>query len=387
MDERRAIARLKRGDIGGLETLVRKYQVQAVRTAYLIARDSALAEDIVQSAFIRVWERIEQFDDTRPFGPWFLRIVANDATKSVTRSRRFIRFDPAGVDDGDGFGGSAAWLADGVAGPEELLERAESREELWQALGKLSPAQREAMVLRYFLELSEAEVAGRQQVATGTVNGGCMPRANGWEGCSPACAPTDRPMTKLYRLRPLRPLRPCGRKRRVRPDELVYRSAAHEDWPTTRRASVAQRSDGYRSLAGDPAARVSTPGGAWPGPAATTAVGVGGVAAGSRSGGSGHLAVVLTLVFRSGPAHAEAARVGSTTPVATATDPTPTRTPATPEPTTNNTPSRADRDPRAGRPTPVTQLAPPEKLAVAAVIPVGNLPINLAVGAGAVWGA
>jgi len=50
MEEQKAIARLKRGDIGGLEALVRKYQVQAVRTAYLITRDRALAEDIVQAA-------------------------------------------------------------------------------------------------------------------------------------------------------------------------------------------------------------------------------------------------------------------------------------------------------------------------------------------------
>ncbi len=73
MDESRAIARLKRSDIAGLETLVRAYQLRAARTAYLIVRDRALAEDIVQSAFVRVFEHIDQFDARRPFGPWFLR--------------------------------------------------------------------------------------------------------------------------------------------------------------------------------------------------------------------------------------------------------------------------------------------------------------------------
>jgi RNA polymerase sigma-70 factor (ECF subfamily) len=169
VDERRAIARLKRGDIGGLETLVRAYQVRAVRSAYLITRDTALAEDVVQSAFIRVWERIEQFDDTRPFSPWFMRIVANDATKAVTRTRRFAPLDPMTRDGDEREGGPPVWLADGADGPDALLERAETREEVWQALGKLSPVQREAVVLRYFLELGEAEVAGRQGVATGTV--------------------------------------------------------------------------------------------------------------------------------------------------------------------------------------------------------------------------
>jgi len=68
MEEQEAIARLKRGDISGLEALVRKYQVQAVRAAYLITHDRGLAEDIVQAAFLRAYERIGQFDAGRPFG-------------------------------------------------------------------------------------------------------------------------------------------------------------------------------------------------------------------------------------------------------------------------------------------------------------------------------
>jgi DNA-directed RNA polymerase specialized sigma24 family protein len=53
MDERRAVERLKTGDIGGLEALVRSHQTRAVRAAYLILRDRALAEDVVQAAFVR----------------------------------------------------------------------------------------------------------------------------------------------------------------------------------------------------------------------------------------------------------------------------------------------------------------------------------------------
>ena len=53
MDERIAVERLKRGDIGGLETLVRQHYTHAVRAADLILRDRALAEDIAQGAFVR----------------------------------------------------------------------------------------------------------------------------------------------------------------------------------------------------------------------------------------------------------------------------------------------------------------------------------------------
>ncbi|MEO8609830.1 MAG: sigma factor [Chloroflexota bacterium] len=66
MNENQAIKRLKRGDINGLETLVRQHQVRAVRTAYLITQDRALAEDVVQAAFVRAYQHIDQFDVSRP---------------------------------------------------------------------------------------------------------------------------------------------------------------------------------------------------------------------------------------------------------------------------------------------------------------------------------
>ena len=90
MNEHQAIARLKRGDIDGLETLMQLHQVRAVRTAFLITRDRALAEDVVQAAFVRVYERIAQFDSNRVFEPWLLRIVTNDAVKAATRRERFV---------------------------------------------------------------------------------------------------------------------------------------------------------------------------------------------------------------------------------------------------------------------------------------------------------
>src|SRR5215213_8861654 len=95
VDERNAIAQLKRGDIRGLDTLMRIYQVRALRAAVVVTRDLPLAEDIVQSAFIRAYERIGQFDDTRPFGPWFLRSVVNSAATAAERGRRLVPLDAA----------------------------------------------------------------------------------------------------------------------------------------------------------------------------------------------------------------------------------------------------------------------------------------------------
>lgn len=166
MEEHEAIAQLKRGDIGGLEALVRKYQVQAVRTAYLITRDRALAEDIVQAAFLRAYERIGQFDARRPFGPWFLRSVVNDAVKAATRRERQVSLEanPEGEETS-----LAELLADPGPGPDDLVEAAELRQTVWAALGKLPPTQRAAIVLRYYLGLSEAEMADELACPPGTV--------------------------------------------------------------------------------------------------------------------------------------------------------------------------------------------------------------------------
>ena len=161
-----AVARLKRGDLGGLEALVRRYQVRAVHAAYLIVRDRALAEDVAQAAFIHAAEKIDQFDDRRPFGPWFLRSVVHAALKAARRQKRMISLeaDPADV----GFP-LADWLADPTPRPEALVESEETCRAIWQALGQLSPEQRSAIVLRHFLEMSEAEMMAELQRPSSTV--------------------------------------------------------------------------------------------------------------------------------------------------------------------------------------------------------------------------
>ncbi|TAK27879.1 MAG: sigma-70 family RNA polymerase sigma factor [Chloroflexota bacterium] len=166
MDESQAITLLKQGQIGGLETLVRTYQVQALRAAFLITRDHPLAEDIVQAAFLRVYERIHQFDALRPFGPWFLRIVINDAIKAAARRERWVSLDDA-IERGEV--DLADLVADPYPGPEELIERAEVRQAVGDALGKLSPQQRAVIILRYYRCLPEAEIADRLGYPQGTI--------------------------------------------------------------------------------------------------------------------------------------------------------------------------------------------------------------------------
>jgi RNA polymerase sigma-70 factor (ECF subfamily) len=162
MDEHMAIARLQQGDISGLETLVRTYQARAVRCAFLVVHDQALALDLAQTAFVKAYERIGQFDARRPFGPWFFTILLRDARKAVARQGSLAhasRLDADGTDD----------LIDPELNPEQLWEQQEVARTVLAALAELGPAERAAIVQRYYLGLSEAEMAEIADCPQGTI--------------------------------------------------------------------------------------------------------------------------------------------------------------------------------------------------------------------------
>jgi RNA polymerase sigma-70 factor, ECF subfamily len=163
MDEQQAIARLKQGDINGLEFLVQQYQVQAVHTAYLIIGDRSQAEDVTQAAFLKVARKIAQFDARYPFRPWFLRIVVNDAIKAAKRQQKNISLDEPADE------AVSNWLLDKAPRPEELAETGDLRQEVWNALRQLSPEQRTVILQRHFLEMSEAEMAEKLQKPASTI--------------------------------------------------------------------------------------------------------------------------------------------------------------------------------------------------------------------------
>ncbi|MBK9924959.1 MAG: RNA polymerase sigma factor [Anaerolineales bacterium] len=163
MNEQEAILQLKQGNIAALEFLVSRYQVKAVRTAYLITRDSGLAEDVVQDCFVHVFRSIRGFDGTRPFEPWFMRSVVNASVKIMQRSARQIEIG----DDADE--SIFAELVSRVESVEEQVESIEVQNEIWNAMQKLSPRQMAVVVQRYFLEMSEKEMADESDSAIGTV--------------------------------------------------------------------------------------------------------------------------------------------------------------------------------------------------------------------------
>jgi RNA polymerase sigma-70 factor (sigma-E family) len=126
----------------------------AVRLAYLLTSDAAQAEDIVAEAFTKVYVRWSK-GEIRDVGAYLRRAVANEANSKLRR--RYLERRHADRLRGDDRGVIA--VDDGAA----------DRDAVWQAIQRLPHRQRQAVVLRYYEDLSEAETAELLGVSVGTV--------------------------------------------------------------------------------------------------------------------------------------------------------------------------------------------------------------------------
>ena len=142
IDDAEAIARSRDGDLDAYAVLVARYTLRAHRAAFLLGAGEE-SDDVVQEAFVKAFRHLSRFRAGEPFAPWLLRIVANE-TRNLTRSRRRRTAEP---------GGTAA------DGPADEVLAAERRTQLLAAVNALPDRERQVLVCRYFLDLSEAETA------------------------------------------------------------------------------------------------------------------------------------------------------------------------------------------------------------------------------------
>lgn len=154
MDDDHAIALLKRGDLSGLETLIERYSLKALRTAVLIVQDAGLAEDVVQGAFVQAGAKIRQLNSDH-FGGWFLTIVARSAIKTAKKQARLV---PLEEDDDGQIRRLGEWLIDRRPSPEELVVTEQFRADVWKALAQLPPELRAVVAMKYYLDMSEIEI-------------------------------------------------------------------------------------------------------------------------------------------------------------------------------------------------------------------------------------
>ncbi len=148
--------RLPTGQRTRIAELYLLYADGAVRLAYLLTGDRAVAEDLVQDAFVRLAGRLVHLRDPDAFDA-YLRTTVVNLTRSHFRRKRV---------ENNYLERQRTIAAAPTAAPARPVE---DREDLWAALATLSPRQRAAVVLRFYEDLSEAEVAQILHCAPGTV--------------------------------------------------------------------------------------------------------------------------------------------------------------------------------------------------------------------------
>jgi RNA polymerase sigma-70 factor (ECF subfamily) len=149
--------RAQSGDREALEELLKAVEAPLARYVSRLVGERALAEDILQEVFIRIYRQLRWLREPELFRPWAYRIATREAFKALKRERRWAEQ----VRDEDVLRSLPAAPAEAHA--SELVER------LPQLVARLSPASRAVLILHYLHELPLAEVAAVLGVSTGTV--------------------------------------------------------------------------------------------------------------------------------------------------------------------------------------------------------------------------
>ncbi|HEX8007229.1 MAG TPA: SigE family RNA polymerase sigma factor [Trebonia sp.] len=145
---------------GDLTSLFRAHHLDLVRLATMLTGDRGTAEDVVQDTFERVHTGWGRLAGNGGVGVSYLRTAVINGCRGVHRRQKVARrYEGEGQEPGDA----------GQASAEQEVIRAERHREVAAALARLPQRRREVLVLRYYLGLSEAEIAAMLDISPGTV--------------------------------------------------------------------------------------------------------------------------------------------------------------------------------------------------------------------------
>jgi len=156
-----AIQRTLAGERDAFRVLVERYSLSVYRLAYRMTGNSHDAEEVVQEAFLRAYQKLGQFAGNSNFGTWVYRIAANYAIDRL-RLRKVEEFRHAspGRPMEDGLEVQpVAMVRDPSASPERLARSAELAAKMKEALDALTPTERTAIVMRHWEGCPIEEIA------------------------------------------------------------------------------------------------------------------------------------------------------------------------------------------------------------------------------------
>jgi RNA polymerase sigma-70 factor (ECF subfamily) len=159
-DDQALVARFQGGDETAFNELVTRHRKDIYFLAMGLVGTQDDAEDLAQDAFVRAYESLPKFRGQSSFRTWLYRIALNLCLNEVRKRkvRRLISLDNPGTP-----------IVSREAKPDEAIEEAEQQKQLAAAVGKLPPQQKRVFALRYFSEMTYAEIAETLDRKIGTV--------------------------------------------------------------------------------------------------------------------------------------------------------------------------------------------------------------------------
>ncbi len=151
-----------------LEVLYNRYFRQCYALAVRILSNTAIAEEVVQEVFLKLWQAPQGFDQQRGrFASWLLSVVHHRCVDELRKNKRVISGNISL--EGEGGDDLITRISDDQKGPEEMAWISEQRRNVRSALGKLSDVQRRVIELAYFGGMTQMEIASYLGEPLGTV--------------------------------------------------------------------------------------------------------------------------------------------------------------------------------------------------------------------------
>ncbi len=164
LKDEEVVARVLAGETPLFEVLMRRYNQRLYRMSRMILRDDAEAEDVMQDAYVRAYEHLDQFAGKAAFSTWLTRIAIHEALARKRRRGRHEELDAMPMS-----GESMPMMKSSAPSPETSTATAQTRELLEQAIESLPENYRSVVVMREVEEMSVAETAASLGVTEAVV--------------------------------------------------------------------------------------------------------------------------------------------------------------------------------------------------------------------------
>jgi len=157
----------KKGEMRAFEELVARHRDKIYARAFSMMRNEDEAIDLSQEAWVKSWQRLNQFQGDSSFGTWVTRIVINLCLDQLRRRKR--QKTESIEEMTEETGGVERQMPVITVNPTERLERAELRKRIQSGLDQLSHEHRTVLVLHEFEQMEYKEIAKSMGCSIGTV--------------------------------------------------------------------------------------------------------------------------------------------------------------------------------------------------------------------------